>query len=165
MPTKVVTPRADQRLVDGTQLLLRFNDDARPEQALSNALRDSGLYKMVPGYPYGAITVSVLTVESIVEARVLTAGIGRHWFGLASVGHLRQLGYVVVATDIEIDGSREAFSDRHVDVIVCGYPDDEPLYADTVPPAERRRIRSGLLPLYTRALRAFDPRYEVPEEV
>lgn len=62
------------------------------------------------------------------EAQVLTGGTGQSMYGLATVGELRRHGYEVVATDVEEDGVRTPFSDRHADVIVAAYPDDLPRY-------------------------------------
>lgn len=164
MPKKV-RPRADARLTDHTQLLVRFNDDHDPAMTLRNALRDAALYRTVPGYQTsGAITISVFIVADQREAQVLTAGIGQSLYGLATVGQLRHHGHDVVATDIEEDGVLAPFSDRHADVIVAPYPHELPPYDQHLPPAERKRIRALLLDQYTTALRIFDPRHHLPEE-
>jgi hypothetical protein len=159
LTSKRVIPRHDRRVADDTQLLVRFNDDHDPAMALRNALREVGLYRILPAYAgTGAITISCFIVADEREARVLTAGVGQSLYGLATVGTLRALGYVVVATDIEEDGSLIPFSDRHADLVVGPYPADLPLYDEQLRPAERRAIRSRLLPSYEAALRAFDPR-------
>lgn len=127
--------------------------------ALRNALRDVGLYRVLAGYQdTGAITISCFIVADEREARVLTAGVGQTLYGLATVGTLRQLGYVVQATDVEEDGSLIPFSDRHVDLVVGPYPPDLPPYDERLRPTDRRAIRSSLLASYEAALRAFDPR-------
>lgn len=127
--------------------------------ALRNALRDVGLYRVLPGYEgTGAITISCFIVIDEREARVLTAGVGQSLYGLATVGALRERGYDAVPTDIEEDGALIPFSDRHVDVVVGRYPQDLPGYDERLRPAERRAVRARLLPDYETALRAFDPR-------
>jgi len=130
--------------------------------ALRNALRDVGLYRVLPGYEgTGAITISCFIVADDREARVLTAGVGQSVYGLATVRTLRALGYAVVATDIEVDAALIPFSDRHADLVVGPYPADLPPYDERLPPAGRRAIRSRLLSAYEAALRAFDPRRPV----
>jgi hypothetical protein len=77
LASKRVTPRQDRRIADDTQLLVRFNDDHDSAMALRNALRDVGLYRVIPGYEAtGAITISCFIVIDEREARVLTAGVG-----------------------------------------------------------------------------------------
>lgn len=162
---KRVRPRVDDRLTNETQLLVRFNDDHDPTMALRNALRDAGLYRSVPGYDAtGAITISVFIIADEREAQVLTAGIGQSQYGLAAIGELHSRSYDVVATDVEEDGMLLPFSDRHADVIVSAYPDDLPPYHQRLRPSARKRIRALLLDQYNEALRAFDPRHDVPEE-
>ncbi|MGH8997763.1 MAG: hypothetical protein ACRDY7_00020 [Acidimicrobiia bacterium] len=144
-------------------MLVRFNDDHDPAMALRNALRDVGLYKVLPGYEAtGAITISCFIVTDEREARVLTAGVGQSLYGLTTAGALHERGYDVVATDIEEDGSLIPFSDRHVDLVVGEYPPDLPGYDEGLRPAERRAVRARLLPNYEAALRAFDPRKPIP---
>ena len=127
--------------------------------ALRNALRDVALYTVLPGCEVaGAITISCFIVADEREARVLTAGVGQSLYGVTTAGALRALGYDVVATDIEEDGSLIPFSDRHVDVVVGVYPPDLPAYDERLRPSERRAVRARLLPDYEGALRAFDPR-------
>jgi hypothetical protein len=127
--------------------------------ALRNALRDVGIYRVLPAYEdTGAITISCFIVADEREARVLTAGVGQALYGLATVRTLRELGYTVLATDVEEDGSLIPFSDRHADLVVAPYPPDLPAYDERLRPAERRAIRSSLLASYEAALRAFDPR-------
>lgn len=131
--------------------------------ALRQALLSAPLYRNFPGYEAaGAVTVSTFIVAGQSDAEDLAAGEGYETFGLAAVGRLRGLGYEVVATDVFEDGVPVPFSDRHVDVVVCRYPEGQGLYEPALPKAARKKVREELLPLYKAALNAFEPR--VPSE-
>jgi hypothetical protein len=157
--------RADSRLDDEAQLLLRLGNDRDPVMALRLALLSAPLYRVVRGYERaGAVTVSALVVNDDREAAVLAKGEGYEAFGLASVRRLRSLGYELVATEIVDDGLPLPFSNRHVDVIVCTYPESEELYEPTLPKADRKRVREQVLPAYEAALEAFEPRHQIEEE-
>jgi hypothetical protein len=159
---KRVTLRADNRVADTDQVMVRFNNDADIGNALSLALASSHLYRVLPEYEdNGAVTVSVFLVASPAEAQTLTAGVGQTMFGLATVGQLRAAGLEVVATDVtDDDGELLPFSDRHADVVACAYPAGTPAYADLTR-NERKTLRAQLAPSYERALRLFDPRYTI----
>ncbi|MDA8185499.1 MAG: hypothetical protein M0035_13950 [Actinomycetota bacterium] len=69
--------RADSRLDDEAQLLLRLGNDRDPAMALRQALLSAPLYRVVRGYERaGAVTVSVLVVNDDREAAVLAKGEG-----------------------------------------------------------------------------------------
>lgn len=162
--TRTARVRPEHRLREDAQLLVRFSDDHDPAMALRIALREAEQYRVVPGYERrGAITISAFVVTDEREARLLTAGIGQQLYGLTTVGEVREQGYETVATEILEDGMPIQLTDRHVDVIVMGYPDEFPTYTSELPPAERRRLRTALLEPYNQALRLFDPRYRLPE--
>ncbi len=80
---RLVQLRADARVGEDAQLLVRFNDDADVANALRLALADAHLYRVLPGHgEHGAVTVSVFLVTGTTEARTLSAGIGQYLFGL-----------------------------------------------------------------------------------
>jgi len=157
--------RADERIHDDAQLLVRFNDDADVLNALRLALANAHLYRVLPGHTERcAITISVFLVSSLVEARALAAGVGQHLFGLATAGRIREAGYEVVATTLYQDGIPAPFAELHADVVVADYPGDLPAYTTELGRSIRRQIRERLLPTYARALHLFDPRYNVIQE-
>ena len=115
--------------------------------ALRQARLSAPLYRNVPGYEAaGAVTVSTLIMVDRSDAEVLAGGEGYETFGLATVGRLRGLGYEVVATDVFDDGVPVPFSERHVDVLVCRYPEGQGLYEPELAKAARKKVREQLLP-------------------
>ncbi|MDA8331748.1 MAG: hypothetical protein M0027_11225 [Candidatus Dormibacteraeota bacterium] len=115
-----VAVRADRRIGDGEQLLLRMNNDSDVVNALKLALADAPAYRVVPGFERsGALTVSCFAVADEVEAQIVVRGTRWSWYGLARAGDLRALGCHLVATDIFDGDDLMPLSDRHVDVIVC----------------------------------------------
>jgi hypothetical protein len=135
-----VVPRQDARLNRETQLLVRLSTDKEAEHALSNALGNAHLYRSVPGYERcGAVTISVSVVFDRAEARTMAAA--RGVFGLSSVGQMQRHGSQVVATSVfDETGHPAPFNDRHADVVVMPYPEDQSAY-ELLSRVERRCLR------------------------
>jgi len=132
-----VVVRADRRIGDDEQLLLRMNNDSDVVNALKLALANAPAYRVVPGFEQsGALTVSCFAVVDEIEAQIVVRGTRWSWYGLTRVGDL---------------------SDRHVDVIVCPYPPGTGDYA-TLTKTGRSSLRASLEDRFTVVLRAFDPR-------
>lgn len=84
------------------------------------------------------------------------------WFGLARVGDLRELGCLLVATDLFDGDDLLPLPECHVDVIVCPYPSATADYA-ALAKAERGLLRASLEGRFTAVLRSFDPRRTTDE--
>jgi len=137
-----VVVRADRRIDDAEQLLLRMNDDRDVGNALKLALAEAPAYREVSGFERsGAVSISCFAVADDVEAQIVVRGTRWAVYGLASVAKLRALGCVLVATDVYDNDERLPLSDRHVDVIVCQYPAGVGSYAGLV-----RADRAGCAP-------------------
>ena len=153
-----VVVRADRRIGDDEQLLLRMNNDSDVVNALKLALANAPAYRVVPGFEQsGALTVSCFAVVDEIEAQIVVRGTRWSWYGLTRVGDLRALGCHLVATDIFDGDDLMPLSDRHVDVIVCPYPPGTGDYA-TLTKTGRSSLRASLEDRFTVVLRAFDPR-------
>ncbi len=159
-----VVVRADHRIDDGDQLLLRMNEDSDVANALKLALANAPAYRVIPGSERsGALTVSCFAVANEIEAQIVVRGTRWSWYGLARVNDLRALGCDLVASDVFDDEDLLPLSDRHVDVIVCPYPPGRADYA-TLTKAERSSLRASLADRFTAVLRAFDPRRTTGDE-
>jgi len=164
MATRRVVYRPDRAVSDDAQLLVRFGRDADEAQALRLALVVSPLYRAVPGFERaGAVCVSAFVVADETDAAALLLDTTWGHYGLATVGTLREAGYCVVATDIEEDGELIPHSERHVDVVVCPYPEGAAPY-DQLGRPDRRMVREQLVTPYAKALRCFDPRRESSDQ-
>ena len=161
--TRRIAVREDCRLDDDAQLLIRLNDDRDVTNALKLALAEAPAYQLIPGYAFGAVTVSCFLVRGDLEAQIVVRGTRWSVYGLARVGDLRALGCAVVATDVYEGEEPLPLSDRHVDVIVCPYPPAAAPYAD-LNKVERGRLRARLADQFTTVLRAFDPRRTAADE-
>jgi hypothetical protein len=125
--TRRIVLRANRRIEDADQLLLRMNDDRDVTSALKLALADAPAYGVVPGFEaIGAVAVSCFAVASSLEAEIIVRCSRWTMYGLASVARLKGLGCTVVATDVYDGDELLPLSDRHVDVIVCPYPAGTP---------------------------------------
>ncbi len=107
--------------------------------------------------------VSAFIVIDEADAVAILADTVWDHYGLATAGTLRRAGYQIIGTDIEDEGELIPHSDRHVDVVVCSYPEALALY-DQLSRAERRAVRERLALPYERALRLFDPRHGLNQE-
>jgi hypothetical protein len=158
MPARRVIFRPDRAVSDDSQVLVRFGRDVDVPQALRVALGASPLYRVLPGFDRaGAVCVSAFIVRDEVDAVAILADTVWDHYGLATAGTLRRAGYQIIGTDIEDEGELIPHSDRHVDVVVCPYPETLVVY-DQLSRAERRALRERLARPYERALRLFDPR-------
>jgi len=152
-----VAVRDDRRISDSEQLLVRMNDDRDVANALKLALADAPAYRVVPGFELsGALTVSCFAVADEIEAQIVVRGTRWSWYGLSRVSDLRALRCQLVATNVFDGDDLLPLSDRHVDVIVCPYPEMAD-YA-TLTKTERSSLRASLTDRFTAVLRAFDPR-------
>jgi hypothetical protein len=158
VPPRRVIYRPDRDVSDDDQILVRFGRDADVAQALRVALGASPLYRAVPGYERaGAVCVSAFLVDDEADAVAILADTVWEHYGLTSAGALRAARYDLIGTDIEDDGELIPHSDRHVDVVVCPYPDGFAPY-DQLGRADRRTLRQELADAYGDALQCFDPR-------
>lgn len=161
--TRRIVVRADQRIDDAQQLLLRMNDDLDVGNALKLSLAEALAYRAVAGFETsGAVSVSCFAVGDDVEAQIVVRGTRWAAYGLARVATLRSLGCELVATDVYDGDDRLPLSDRHVDVIVCPYPAGVAPYANLTK-SERARLRARLEARFAAVLRSFDPRRTVEE--
>jgi hypothetical protein len=159
-----VVVRADHRIDDSDQLLLRMNEDSDVVNALKLALANAPAYRVIPGFERsGALTVSCFAVANEIEAQIVVRGTRWSRYGLARVSDLRALGCDLVATDVFDGPDLLPLSDRHVDVIVGPYPAGTAGYA-TLTKAERSSLRVSLGDRFTAVLRAFDPRRTTGDE-
>jgi hypothetical protein len=164
MPARRVIFRPDRAVSDSAQVLVRFGRDVDVPQALRVALGASPLYRVLPGFERaGAVCVSAFIVSDEADAVAMLADTVWDHYGLATAGTLRRAGYQIIGTDIEEEGELVPHSDRHVDVVVCPYPEAFAVY-DRLSRAERRTLRERLARPYEQALRLFDPRRGLKQE-
>ncbi|MDA8303242.1 MAG: hypothetical protein M0005_17285 [Actinomycetota bacterium] len=88
-----VVVRADHRIDDGDQLLLRMTQDSDVVNALKLALANAPAYRVIPGFERsGALSVNSFAVADEIEAQIVVRGTRWSWYGLAHVNELRALG-------------------------------------------------------------------------
>jgi hypothetical protein len=156
-----IVVRADRRVADAQQLLVRMNDDRDVGNALKLALAEAPAYRAVPGFEAsGAVSVSCFAVADDTEAQIIVRGSRWSTYGLARVSALRALGCALVATDVYDGDDLLPLSDRHVDAIVCAYPAGVAPYAELTR-VERAGLRANLHDTFGAVLRTFDPRRTV----
>lgn len=164
MPARRVIFRPDRAVSDDSQVLVRFGRDVDVPQALRAALGTSPLYRVLPGSERaGAVCVSAFIVSDEADAVAVLADTVWDHYGLATAGTLRRAGYQIIGTDIEDEGELIPHSDRHVDMVVCPYPEALAVY-DQLSRAERRALRERLARPYEQAFRLFDPRRGLNQE-
>ncbi len=155
-----VSLRADVRLADDAQLLLRLGTDANVDQTIKASLGHYLSYASVldelglPGA--GVLTLSVYLLEVGHDPVDFRAAPFQRYYRTTSVGRARAADVPIWATDVAVEGRPLAMSAHHFDLVVSTTVDVLPDVYAAADRAERRRLRDLLRPGFEHVLEVFD---------